>query len=84
MPESAAAMARQQGLDDTAFRRALRAEGFLWLQSRSGSCEEKTSHGILPIPSAIALRRTARALDARIYFGEPWVCDLQHAAAQDV
>jgi len=30
MPESAAAMARQQGLDDTAFRRALRAEGFLW------------------------------------------------------
>jgi len=30
MPESAAAMARQHGLHGAAFRRALRAEGFLW------------------------------------------------------
>ncbi len=36
MPESAAEMARQYGLDGKAFRRALRAEGFSW--HRLGEC----------------------------------------------
>ncbi|MCY4261279.1 MAG: hypothetical protein OXC91_13580 [Rhodobacteraceae bacterium] len=64
MPESAAAMARQHGLDNKALRRALRKENFPWHRLRDhwdppeGSPEHRDMLGV-----AVRLVRKKRGKD---------------------